>query len=640
MSLIKISPLFKILLLFILGIVSNLYFPQYTDYTTFVGLILFIVYVTFVFLFNKGTILRSLITLSFLGFIFSFGSTYYQEYKIKRESHLSQNVKAFSGEVNKIIKEDSNTVYFELIVDEYFEHDEWYFSHNKEKVLVYLSDVDNTSISVGDQFLIDRPLYQIKPPSSPFGPDFKEIYKDKNIHFRVFISHNDIRLLSQRGSYLTTYKDHFIDFLQTHFSPTEAGFLAALLTNSRQHLPKEVKQMINTNGVSHLMAISGLHIGVLYGLMVFLLSFLNRNQSKVKSVLCSLLIITILVLYGFICDWTSSVSRSIFMFAVLELARLTNKKTNSLNNLYFAAFVLLLINPNSLFDIGFQLSFTGVFSIMVFYPILENIWPLEKPWQQYILDLFLVTISAQVGVTPLLLYYFGSFTVNSILLSVVLVPITGFVLITGVLLMIVYLIPVINIILVWVCKSFIYIFFTLLEWSNDYLFIYEPGKLSILNIIFCYIVIWQIFSFIKSSRIATINAVLASSILYVGVVSFISPLYYESKKLIVYEQEGELKFALKAQNKLEQIDEPIIAHNFHIIDSLVFEKMNNINTISNIDYIYIYKNTPIQMIINKQPQCVFISKDLKYNYRKRLKNRLQKAGITYHDGKKQGYLTL
>lgn len=196
--------------------------------------------------------------------------------------------------------------------------------------------------------------------------------------------------------------------------------VAAMALGDKSQLTKELKDTYAVSGASHILALSGLHLGIIYTLLSLLLS---RRRWQVVS---QVVIIVCIWLFVFLVGMSASVVRSAVMFTIYALLSLGHRDKMSVNTLAFAAIVMLLFNPMSLFDVGFQLSFMAVLAILLFYPLFENVW--SQPFLfnhrifRWLWMMLTVSCAAQIGVAPLVAYYFGRFSNYFLLANLVVVP--------------------------------------------------------------------------------------------------------------------------------------------------------------------------------------------------------------------------
>lgn len=218
---------------------------------------------------------------------------------------------------------------------------------------------------------------------------------------------------------------------QQHYSAQVTNVLKALLLGQRQDIDNELNQNYIDAGVIHILAISGLHIGILFYILNLLLKPLRyfKNHGKLFRLLAML---TVLWSFAIIAGLSASVVRAVVMFSFVSIGQYINRNTNTFNSLAVSMLVLLLAKPSFLFDAGFQLSYAAVFVIVWMQPLYSRIKPSKYKAVNYFTQLVAVSIVAQLGVLPLSLYYFNQFPLLFPLANIVVIPLSTILLIVGI----------------------------------------------------------------------------------------------------------------------------------------------------------------------------------------------------------------
>lgn len=206
------------------------------------------------------------------------------------------------------------------------------------------------------------------------------------------------------------------------FEGDELSLLAAFSVGEKKGFSQELKEAYANAGVSHLLALSGLHLGLFYMVVVALLGFCGNRRSLFVG--RELLALLLLWLFAFVAGLTASVVRSAVLFSLVSVGRCLRRDGSAVNSLAFAAVVMLIFSPRLLFDVSFQLSFSAVFAILLLTPWLQNVFSCEKYGRVhgYLVSLLAVSLAAQVGVLPFLWYYFGTFPLYFLFANLLLVP--------------------------------------------------------------------------------------------------------------------------------------------------------------------------------------------------------------------------
>ncbi len=212
------------------------------------------------------------------------------------------------------------------------------------------------------------------------------------------------------------------------FQGDELAVLSALTLGDKSELRNELEEIYSITGASHVLALSGLHVGIVYGICTFLLSFLAVGRYTVWiRAGCSLLL---LWGFAFIVGLAPSVVRSACMFSLFAVGQCLNRKILSLNTLSLSAFLMLLYQPFYLFDVGFQMSYAAVASIILLHPQVSAWWQPSCKVLRYFWGIITVSLVAQIGVAPLILLYFSRFSLYFLLTNLWVIPIT-FLLVAG-----------------------------------------------------------------------------------------------------------------------------------------------------------------------------------------------------------------
>ena len=203
-------------------------------------------------------------------------------------------------------------------------------------------------------------------------------------------------------------------------SGDQYAVVAAMALGDKSALTKELKEVYAVTGASHVLALSGLHLGIIYTLLSLLI--VGRRWQMVSQMLIVLCIWAFVFLVGM----STSVVRSATMLTVYALLSLGYRDKMTVNTLAFTAIVMLMVHPLSLYDVGFQMSFMAVLAILVFMPLLEGLFPTEylltHQSVRWLWSMVAVSVSAQIGVAPLIAYYFGRFSTYFLLTNFIVIP--------------------------------------------------------------------------------------------------------------------------------------------------------------------------------------------------------------------------
>jgi competence protein ComEC len=214
-----------------------------------------------------------------------------------------------------------------------------------------------------------------------------------------------------------------LKLLETPLSDEAVAVVSAMSLGAKEGLSPCLKEAFSVAGAAHILSVSGLHVSSLVSLLLLLFRPFNRCVKLRKYSL--LLAIPILVLYAFMTGLPPSVDRAVLMFSLIAVGQSVGAQYRIINNVFFSAFLLLLINPLSLYDLGFQLSYLAVTGIILLYPVLESFIRIKNKWFKGVAGILLVSLAAQLVTAPLICYNFGRFSTYFLIANLLVVPVAG-----------------------------------------------------------------------------------------------------------------------------------------------------------------------------------------------------------------------
>lgn len=291
----------------------------------------------------------------------------------------------------------------------------------------------------GARIVTNSGFGEIQKKRNPGEFDYKDYSRKNSVRHELTLENNMFVRIPTKNNNLATkalnYRDHLSGLLnQLRFDPMERSLVEALLLGRKTALEKELSTGYRRAGAMHLLAISGLHVGILLMIIRTLLKPFRRWHFG--SIAIKVIPFLSLWVFAFITGLSASVSRAVIMFSLVSIA-LNVKRFNALNPILFTAFFIsLLWKPLYLFDAGFQLSYLAVFSIVNLGPRIKVLWRPKNKVGLYLWNLIVVSIAAQIGVLPLILYYFHEFSGLFLISSLFLIPLLGVILGAGYLLLV------------------------------------------------------------------------------------------------------------------------------------------------------------------------------------------------------------
>lgn len=235
-------------------------------------------------------------------------------------------------------------------------------------------------------------------------------------------SQSDERKLLYLRNRANSYREKLLSlYRKLGFSGDELAVLSALTVGDKTELSESVRESYSIAGASHVLALSGLHIGLLYTLLFLLLKPAAKRGQAGRCVRAVCLLV-FLWAFAFLTGFSPSVVRSVTMFSLLAFANIVDRQSFSLNTLAATAWLMLFCNPVWLFDVGFQLSFVAVTFILVMQQPIYHLFTIKNRVGKYVWRLMSVSIAAQLGTAPLVMLYFSRFSVHFLLTNLVVIP--------------------------------------------------------------------------------------------------------------------------------------------------------------------------------------------------------------------------
>jgi len=315
------------------------------------------------------------------------------------------------------------------------------------KLLLYWPLTENVdTIHYGDELVVQGSPQSIQGPQNPNEFDYQTYLARRNIFHQHYIRSGQWSFVAESNFHGPFYYAvearnwtlKVIDRLVR--GDRERAIMGAFVIGVTDGIDDDLKQAYAAGGAMHALAVSGMHVSILYGVMLFLLRpFESKRGGPWAIAMISLLV---LWMYGFVTGLTPSILRAVTMFSFVALAKPLRRTTSILNTLAASAFFLLLFDPWLICSAGFQLSYLAVLGIVLLYRPIYNVW--EPTWvaMDWIWQITCVSIAAQIATLPVTLYYFHQFPLYFLLANLFVIPASTLILLGGILLLILSPIPV------------------------------------------------------------------------------------------------------------------------------------------------------------------------------------------------------
>ena len=392
-----------------------------------------------------------------------------------------------------------------------------------EKTFLFYLAKDSASyqLTKGDTLWVYAQLEPVEPSGIPEAFDYGRYLRRKGVCGSAYVASGHWKMVGHSSSMsvmdrLEKVREGLKErYRELGFQGDELALLTALTVGEKEDLSEEIREVYSVSGASHVLAISGLHIGLLYSILWMFFTPWRRNRKlKVVSVF---IIIGVLWTFAALTGFPVSVVRSVIMFSLIGISSLLQEKPHTLNTLATAAFLMLLFRPLWLFEIGFQMSFAAVASIVLLHPKLSSLWNVRHWSLRWFRDMLSVSIAAQIGVAPIIAFYFHRFSVYFLLTNFWVIPMVSVVMYVAVFMLVLLPFPTLQ---QWVAILEI----KLIHWQNAVLegISQWPSAtidriwLTVIEVFAWYVVIWLCYRFFQKHTPQRTLQALAGLLLLVG----------------------------------------------------------------------------------------------------------------------------
>lgn len=463
--------------------------------------------------------------------------------------------------------------------------------------LIYF-DKDSVSekLKYGDKIIFQKSLEDIKSSGNPGAFDYARYAAFHQLFHQVYLKQHQWTLLKEKNKntrlqFIYATRANVVSILERYLGKNKESSIAkALLIGYKVDLDKDLVQAYSNAGVVHLIAISGLHMGIIYGVLVWVFSLLPVIKKSKPTRL--VLIIFCLWLFALLTGASPSVLRAAVMFSFIVAGNAFNKKSSVYNSLAASAFLLLCFNPFILWDVGFQLSYLAVLGIVVAQKNISNWICFKNKYAQRSWQLVAVSLSAQLFTFPLCFYYFHQLPLLFLFSNMLAIPLATLAL-WGCL-MLVFVSPV-SIAAFYFGKAVYGIIWllnhTVLFFDSIPFALWQGVSVSAVETILMYIIVCCfLYSFMRKNKIA-FTSTLAFSVIFASFIASDNVFTYSQKKIIVYNIPSHKAVEFVDRNNVQFIGDSIVMkdkllHAFNLKPAHILLKIKESNLLANASNIH------------------------------------------------------
>ncbi|NLD24143.1 MAG: ComEC family competence protein [Bacteroidales bacterium] len=526
---------------------------------------------------------------------------------------------------------------------------------NTKAILYFEQTYEAFQLQPGDMIVFYSKLEPFKNFGNPDDFDYPNFMKTRGFSCTGYVAANDWQNTNNQSNTITCVSQRIrakalIFYKSFGLTEDAYAFISALTLGYKSDLTENIQEAFRVSGTAHVLALSGLHVGIIYIVISMIFSFLG-NRGK-PYFLRQCLIILVLWGYVFISGMSASVIRAAIMLTINCIGNICNRKGFTLNTLFAAAFLILIYSPFTLFDISFQMSFGAVFSILFFQPMLQKLYTPTNKINKYLWSLSTVSLSAQLGVFPLVLYYFGTFPTYFFITNILVVPLVAIIIYTVSPLIILNLPIFINsVIFEYIRTAFQWTVKALIEITLQIVYFAEAlpsSQISDLNISAFQTILLVGFIFLFTNWLFTKRPrSLIFSLTFVWVFLLVKTYNYTQQKqpeLVVFNSRYESEILLFHKNKRHFIEIPengLLPHReksiYRLSDCSVLNNSSDESIMLDILILSGNKDFNLEKILAIfNPSIIVLDSKLPSYFSKKLTNQCKLLGIVVHDVTKDG----
>lgn len=409
-------PLLPVLLAYVAGVLVQVYFLQTGDlqvlWLSLSGLCLLLLPLSLFI--GTNLVLAKCVQALLLFASLLLGVTLTATFDIRNNDEwfgkTPERYESFIVEITESPKEKARTVLLPAKVKFGLRNGKWSPLCGQLPVYVYQHHA-LPHFQIGQRIIIPADVVPLRHNNNPGSFDLARKQQREGRYFQSFVSHSRISVIEngRSSSWLRRTRAHLLAQLDTYIhDPAARSIASATLLNEAGDMDPQMRKDYAATGISHIIVISGMHVNLLFGLIVLPLFWIRGKQRVWLKYLAALPFVW---LYVALCDFPPSAVRAAVGFTLLTVALLSRRPQYNIHLLTLNAFLLLLCDPMWLFHIGVQLSFLAVLSIFIFYPVIRRWYSSRYIFIGLVWDTIAVSLSVQVLVFPLVIYYFHQFPI-------------------------------------------------------------------------------------------------------------------------------------------------------------------------------------------------------------------------------------
>lgn len=419
----KNNPILKLLIPFIVGIIIALHLPYSLPTFIRIAFLILLVSIIGISFIKPSTTKNNILNISLIVLFFTLG--------MARATKEDKNIKAYDHPIIMLAQltdypdSTSKSIKAQVHIEQVYTDSAW--KKVTTGATIYLQKSKKARrLEAGDYIYTYAQPELLTNQGNPGEFDFKKWANSNGIYYQFYTKEENWSTLPNRGElslniHLKKFRRSIFQYYKrSGISDDELAVFSALTLGDKSMLEHDLRQGYAAAGLMHILAVSGLHVGLIYAIILLLFKpFIKSKWGKIFRFIISIIV---LWSYAMLTGLSPSVTRAATMFSVFVTGDLFGKKYAVYNSMALAAFILLFQNPEIIENVGFQLSFLAVFGIVALYPYIYRWIYIKWKWPDKIWQLIAVSIAAQIITTPLSLYYFNQFPLLFLVSNILMIP--------------------------------------------------------------------------------------------------------------------------------------------------------------------------------------------------------------------------
>jgi len=589
---IKQLPFIRLILPFIIGIIFQIklsisfnYFPHL--------IILFLVFLLFVELFKKD---KNKFKFQFISGIFvnllvlTFGTYLVQVNTAKSFKHINEELIVEAVLSEPPVEKAKSYKTFALIKK--YSYKDSIINSNEKIVLYFEKDSFSSKLKYGDKIIFKSRLNEIITAGNPYEFNYKKFLFNKGIIAQAYIrKHNWKNPNENEGWQIFKFAYNARKFLSEIYTlhnidGQEFAVLQALTLGDKSEIDEDTRQSYVASGAMHILAVSGLHVGIIYMILNFFLGFLDKFKTKkwnYGSFIKASILILFLWTFALISGLSPSVRRAALMFMIVIIGRAIKNKVSIYNSISASAFILLLLDPYQIMNVGFQLSYAAVISIIHFQPKILKLFVIKNKILYYFWSLTAVSIAAQIGTAPISMFYFHVFPNYFFIANLIVIPLAFVIVIGASLLLVFSAIPYVSTFIAFLLKWIIWFLNFSVSTIESLPYSYTDNiSFNSYDVLFLGIIIILIAVFFTYKQARSLIQILAVILIWIGISTFLKISVNSNKHFFVYNIKGKTAINIIGKENVLLSDSSIFED-----ESIKYGPMSNWMHLNKTDYTFL-----------------------------------------------------